>query len=136
MVGCKTISPYIVNFFYFIKDMAPEVLLSAQFSRAADVWSYGACLIEILTDHKPYYEYEKLSYLEVFLLFFIIILTISWETYCKWMSSWWRREMNKRYQRYHPHVTQSWPNSSPPASVSTVPNDLLSSRSLKFWSIF
>ena len=39
--------------------------MSAQFSRAADVWSYGACLIEILTDHKPYYEYEKLPYLEV-----------------------------------------------------------------------
>lgn len=54
-------------------DMAPEVLLHTQFSRAADVWSYGACLIEILTDQKPYHEYETLSYLEVNQTFLTII---------------------------------------------------------------
>lgn len=45
--------------------MAPEVFLHAQFSRAADVWSFGACLIEIITDKKPYHEYDHLNYPDV-----------------------------------------------------------------------
>ncbi|KAN0006898.1 hypothetical protein ACTFIU_005091 [Dictyostelium citrinum] len=45
--------------------MSPEVFTQKKFSRAADVWSYGACLIEILTNKRPYQEYDQLGYLEL-----------------------------------------------------------------------
>ncbi|KYR01337.1 protein kinase [Tieghemostelium lacteum] len=44
---------------------SPEVFTQKKFSRAADVWSYGACLIEILTGKRPYQEYDELGYLEL-----------------------------------------------------------------------
>ncbi|GAM29028.1 hypothetical protein SAMD00019534_122040 [Acytostelium subglobosum LB1] len=45
--------------------MSPEVFTQKKFSRAADVWSYGACLIEILSGKRPYQEYDELGYLEL-----------------------------------------------------------------------
>ncbi|EFA76353.1 protein kinase [Heterostelium album PN500] len=45
--------------------MSPEVFTQKKFSRAADVWSYGACLIEILTGKRPYQEFDQLGYLEL-----------------------------------------------------------------------
>eukprot|EP01133_Synstelium_polycarpum_P008004 gene8004-9403_t len=45
--------------------MSPEVFTQKKFSRAADVWSYGACLIEILTGKRPYQEYDHVGYLEL-----------------------------------------------------------------------
>eukprot|EP01132_Coremiostelium_polycephalum_P003662 gene3662-4560_t len=45
--------------------MSPEVFNQKKFSRAADVWSYGACLIEILTGKRPYAEHDHVGYLEL-----------------------------------------------------------------------
>jgi serine/threonine protein kinase len=39
--------------------MAPEVVRKVGHSKAADIWSLGCCVIEMLTSRPPWSEYGK-----------------------------------------------------------------------------
>ena len=40
------------------KFMAPEMFKDEKFGRAADIWSFGCCVIEMATGHSPWSELE------------------------------------------------------------------------------